>query len=71
MVGRVMATPGRHIFFLLPSFPSLRISTVTMPFSTFFTTDEMLPSANRIFFPGWTDFARSWYEQAMRRLVPK
>jgi hypothetical protein len=46
-----MGVPGRHIFFLDPSFPSFKISTVTIPFSIFLTTAEMLPSANKIFFP--------------------
>jgi hypothetical protein len=55
-----MFTPGRHMFFLLPNLPSFRIYTVTISPYTFFTTELMLPSANRIFRPGFTDRAKSW-----------
>lgn len=59
MVGKLITQPGRHIFFLLPIFPSFSTYTVTISPYILVTTVDMPPSAIKIFFPTSIDFAKS------------
>lgn len=59
IVGKLTAQPGKHIFFRLPIFPSLRTSTVTSPLLILVTFAEIAPSAINILFPTSVELWRS------------